>query len=175
MVPHRPGTRGVLVGTQTHDVLTNRRRRPCLSVFVPLVIFIFVCCTNSSFFFFNSISSHMLALITAPPSSPLTLSPLLCVSSLLTLGPVNKSVVQDAVITPGSVRLLADCCRTLYCPDAGLLSQAAGLCGRGAVLCPPECVHCHPLQCTPSILYFPARDLQPSVIPLSSVPQTEGF
>lgn len=54
-------------------------------------------------------------------------------------------------------------------------SQAAGFAGRGTVLCLPECAHCHPLQHTPSLLYFPARDLHPSVIPLSSVPQTEGF
>lgn len=89
--------------------------------------------------------------------------------------PVNRSVVQHLVITPGSVLLPADRCRRLYWPDAGLLLQAAGFAGRGAVLCLPECAHCHSLQHTPSILYFPVRDLNPSVIPLSSVPQTEGF
>lgn len=94
---------------------------------------------------------------------------------LFYLVPVNRSVVRDLVITLGSVWLLADCCRGLCWPDAGVLSQAAGFAVRGNVLCLPECAHCHPLQHTPSILYFPVRDLHPSVIPLSSVPQTEGF
>lgn len=101
---------------------------------------------------------------------PYSFSSALCFL-LFYLVSVNRSVVQDLVITPGSVRLLADCCRVLCWPDAGLLSQAAG---RGTVLCLPECAHCHSLQHTPSILYFPVRDLHPSVIPLSSVPQTEG-
>lgn len=82
----------------------------------------------------------------------------------------NSSFVQDLVITPGSVRLTA--VGGLCWPDAGLLSQAAG---RGTVLCLPECAHCHHLQHAPSILYFPVRDLHPSVIPLSSVPKTEDF
>lgn len=107
---------------------------------------------------------------------PSIFSLLCCVFPLLFyLVPVNRSVVQDFVITPGSMRLLADCCRGQCWPDAGLLSQAAGFAGRGTVLCLPECAHCHPLQHTPSILYIPVRDLHPSVIPLSSVPQTEGF
>lgn len=29
---------------------------------------------------------------------------------------------------------------------------------RSTVLCPPECAHCHTIQHTPSILYFPVRD-----------------
>lgn len=107
------------------------------------------------------------------------MSPYFCLGSafplLFYLVPVNRSVVHGLVITPGSVCLLADCCRGLCWPDAGLLSQAAGFTGRGTVLCLPECAHCHPLQRTPSILYFPVRDLHPSVIPLSSVSQTEGF
>lgn len=106
--------------------------------------------------------------------SPYSFSSALCFL-LFYLVPVNMTVVQDLVITPDSVRLLADCCRVLYWPDAGLLSQAAGFAGRGTVLYLPECAHCHPLQRTPSILYFPARDLHPSVIPLSSVSQTEGL
>lgn len=81
-------------------------------------------------------------------------------------------LLGTCVITMGTVGLMADCSRGLCWPDAARLSQAAG---RSAALCPPECAHCHSLLHTPSILYFPVRDLHPSVIPLSSVSQTEGF
>ncbi|KAK5605823.1 hypothetical protein CRENBAI_005331, partial [Crenichthys baileyi] len=37
------------------------------------------------------------------------------------------------------------------------------------------CVCLNVLIVTPSMLYFPVRDLHPSVIPLSTVPQTRGF
>jgi len=79
---------------------------------------------------------------------------------LFYLVPVNRSVVQDSVMTTSccaglmldySRRLLASRAEALYCVR-------------------PECAHCRPSQHTPSTLYFPARDLYPSVIPLSSVP-----
>lgn len=81
-------------------------------------------------------------------------------------------LLGTCAITTSSVRLMADGSKGLCWPDAGRLSQAAG---RSAALCWSECAHCHSLLHTPSILYFPVRDLHPSVIPLSSVPQTEGF
>ncbi|TNN76257.1 hypothetical protein EYF80_013545 [Liparis tanakae] len=77
----------------------------------------------------------------------------------------GESVVLASVMT-------TSCCRGLMLGYSRrpLASRAeAPYCAR------PECAHCRPLQRTPSTLYFPARDLSPSVIPLSSVPQTEGF
>lgn len=88
---------------------------------------------------------------------------------------VNRSVVQDLVITPESVWLLADCCR-------GTVLAWCWATLTGCWLYWPK--HCivsvwkcslSPLQHTPSTLCFRVRDLNPSVIPLSSVLQTEGF
>lgn len=88
-----------------------------------------------------------------------------CVFPLALLASVNGSVVLTSVITPSWEQLMAKCC-------AGLHSQLR----RAKLHCVSlNGIHCHPLQHTPSILYFPVRDLRPSVIPLSSVPHSEGF
>lgn len=164
----------------SHSQVMRMSQKENMFLFLLLIaqlyfIFVFFA-ASSNIHLLTNVCFHLLQFISwiACMPCPYSFSSALCFL-LFYLVPVNRTVVQDLVITPGSVWFLADCCRVLYWPDAGLLSQAAGFAGRGTVLYLPECAHCHPLQRTPSILYFPARDLHPSVIPLSSVSQTEGL
>lgn len=109
MDPYRPATRGGLVGLTASR--GDESRRKDVTGFFSLFLFSLFYHTPAHLLSHSGFLSPPLASSPAP-AAPLIFSLLCSVSPLLFyLLPVNRGVVQDLVITPGSVWLLADCCR----------------------------------------------------------------